>query len=150
MSVRWIVVADQTLARIFSMNRLTAPLTEVESLVHPEGRLHEGQMVSDRPGRGNVPGSAGRHAVENDVRRKEASTEAFAREIAARLDRARHENLFEKLAIVAPPRMLGLIRKELTAQTSERVDHEVAKEIARLEPATIRTHLNDVLVTHPA
>lgn len=149
MSVRWIVVADQTLARIFTLDRLTAPLCEIESLVHPEGRLHEGDMVSDRPGRGSVPGSAGRHAVENDQRRKEASTEAFAREIADRLDRARHEQRFEKLAIIAPPRMLGLIRKGLTPLTAERVDHTVPKELARLEPSSIRSHLDDVLVTHP-
>lgn len=149
MSVRWIVVADQSLARFFQLDRLTAPLAEIESLVHPEGRLHEGDMVSDRPGRSSVPGSAGRHAVENDVRRKEASAEAFARTIASRLDRARHENQFEKLAIVAAPRMLGLIRKALGPQTAERVDHEIAKELARHEPASIRTHLDSVILTHP-
>jgi len=147
MPIRWILVADQSLARIFRAANRTAPLEEIESMVHPEGRLHEGELVSDRAGRGNVPGSSGRHAVENDTRRKEAASESFARDIAARLDRARHEQHFEKLAIIAPPRMLGLIRKALSSQTADRVDHEVAKELARQDAAAIRTHLEDVLWT---
>ena len=47
----WVVVASNTRCRIFAQHKHNGPLEELEDLVHPEGRLHERRLASDRPGR---------------------------------------------------------------------------------------------------
>lgn len=141
MTYRWIVVADQSLARIFSMESRLSPLEERKSLVHPEGRQHPGELVSDRPGREAVPGGVGHHSVEPDVARKEGEAQKFAAVIAAELDRAHRDGAFDQLIVAAPPHMLGLLRKALSPAVADRIEHEVHKELSRMAPGEIREHL---------
>ncbi|MES9844878.1 MAG: host attachment protein, partial [Candidatus Sedimenticola sp. 6PFRAG5] len=51
MSAAWIVVADTSRARIFSADKPASSLVEIQTLAHPESRLHEGDLVSDKAGR---------------------------------------------------------------------------------------------------
>ena len=46
-----VVVADSSRARVFTADKPAGPLNEIETLNNPEGRLHEGDLVSDRGGR---------------------------------------------------------------------------------------------------
>ena len=48
-----VVVADSGRARVFTADSPAGPLNEIETLNNPEGRLHEGDLVSDRGGRDN-------------------------------------------------------------------------------------------------
>jgi hypothetical protein len=43
----------------------------------------------------------------------------FARQLAAKLQHARTENLYERLVLVAPPTFLGLLRSSLDAPTAQ-------------------------------
>ena len=45
-----VLVADQAHARFFKSSNRAAPLEEFEDLANPEARLHEGDLVTDRPG----------------------------------------------------------------------------------------------------
>lgn len=144
MAFRWIVVADQSLARIFAMESRLSPLEELESLVHPAGRQHPGELVSDRSGREAAPGGS-HHAVEPDVARKEAEAEKFAAQVAAELERGRQAGDFDQLIVVAPPRMLGLLRQAITPAVADCVEHELHNEFARMSPGEIREHLAELL-----
>ncbi|RKZ78862.1 MAG: host attachment protein, partial [Gammaproteobacteria bacterium] len=46
-----VVVADSSRARIFTTDSPSSPLNEIETMAHPEGRMHEQNMVSDLPGK---------------------------------------------------------------------------------------------------
>ena len=46
-----IVVADSSHARIFTVDSAHSPLNEIETMAHPEGRMHEQDMTSDLPGK---------------------------------------------------------------------------------------------------
>ena len=50
----WVLVADSSRGRIFSAETPTSALKEIESISHPEGRLHDQLMVSDLPGKMRV------------------------------------------------------------------------------------------------
>ncbi|UZH09874.1 host attachment protein [Halomonas sp. BDJS001] len=94
----YIVVADAARARIFTRDALT--LAEKESMVHAEGRLHEGDLVTD--GRGDVHESmstTSRSAGEEGTATKHEN-ELFAKEVAQRLYNARVGNSMEKLIMV--------------------------------------------------
>src|SRR5690606_9286808 len=95
----WIVVADSSACRLFAADAPAGPLQELEVLSHPEGRLHEQDLVSDRPGRTFDSQGAGRHAKEVEVGPKKHEAIVFAGRIAERLEAGRVRNAFDKLAL---------------------------------------------------
>lgn len=82
---------------------------------------------SDAPGRGHSPtgtrgGSMGGtdfHQVEED---------RFAAHVAERINAAAHENGFKELVIVAPPKCLAEIRRDLSPEAKRRVVCEIPKD----------------------
>lgn len=137
----WIVVADAARARIFSAAELPAPLREVEDLVQPEGRLPERALGADRPGRSFESVGGARHAMSPRTGPRAASRHRFAERIAERLDRGFAEGSYRRLALVAPPAMLGALRAALSPSCKAHCELELASDIARLGRVEIERHL---------
>jgi protein required for attachment to host cells len=137
----WLVVADNSRARIFTMESRKGPIDEIKSIVHTEARLHEHDMTSDLPGRGSGRNGAGHHAYQSEVSPKEQENINFARQLAHELDDARKQNVFNQLILVAPPEFLGNLRQQLTPQTQKLASLEVAKNLSALSAVEIRKHL---------
>ncbi len=150
MKSTWVVVADSTRARILKADNAVGPLSELETLVHPESRLHERDLISDAPGRAFDRAGQGRHAMGQQVSPKEHEIEAFTRQVAERLDHARENGELEQLIIVAPPSVLGKLRKALPQEVSRLVTLEVDKNLTRLSPGEIRAHLPERLPPLPS
>ncbi len=55
--------------------------------------------------------------------------ERFANEIAKALYHHAHANLFERLIIIAPPKILGKLRKAFHPEVLERIAAEIPKEL---------------------
>lgn len=144
-SYAWIVVADSARARIFSVASASAPLNPMEQLVHPEARLHDKDMKSDRPGRAFDSHGAGRHATGTPVSPKEQESIRFAKTIAEHLDQGRINNRFKRLALVADPRFLGHIRKSISDEVEKLVTLEIDKDLSKAEDGDIREHLPERL-----
>ena len=47
MSSIWVVVAESSRAKLYSAENRKAPLVEIGDFVHPESRLHDGDLVAD-------------------------------------------------------------------------------------------------------
>ena len=138
----YIVVADAARARILTRDALT--VTEMESLVHAEGRLHEGDLVTDRGAdvkESMGPGSRSSYP-EGIASKHEAKV--FAKQIADRLYQARVENRMEKLILVAPPKFLGLLRDELDNPTQKLVIHSLSKDLSKASLADIQQAVSDL------
>ncbi|OWV29752.1 host attachment protein [Halomonas campaniensis] len=138
----YIVVADAARARIFTRDALT--LAEKESMVHAEGRLHEGDLVTD--GRGDVHESmstTSRSAGEEGTATKHEN-ELFAKEVAQRLYNARVGNSMEKLIMVAPPKFLGLLREKLDGPTQKLVIHSLSKDLSKASLNDIQHAVSDL------
>jgi protein required for attachment to host cells len=141
-----ILVANRSVARLFGTDdRRGEPLHELATLTHPEGRLQDHDLVSDRPGRAFDSLGHHRHAADPDTTAEEHEAEAFAIELTRRLHKDRAESRFDALALVAAPDFLGLLRKHLDAPTRQRVFLEVDKNLAHLDAAAIRDHLPEKL-----
>ncbi len=145
MKLTWLVVADNSRARIFSTNMHKGPIDEIESIVHTEARLHEQELTTDLPGRGNGKGGAGRHAYEDETSPREQEEINFARDLANKLDAARKANKFKQLILVAAPGFLGNLRSKLNPQIQNMVSFELAKNLAHLNADDIRQHLPERL-----
>jgi protein required for attachment to host cells len=142
MKKTWVVVADSSRAKIYQMDGARGPLEEVEALVHPEARVHDQQLTSDLPGRAfDSSGMGGRHAMEPPTTPKEIEAMVFAREVCSRVKAARVNGEAENFIIAAAPSFLGLIRNTLDAATKARVTVEIDKNLVRMKPEEIRSHL---------
>lgn len=90
------------------------------------------EQGTDRPGSnaGRSNGSLGtaRSALE-ETDWHHIAEERFAGELAEALYRHAHANLFDKLVIIAPPKVLGNLRKALHAEVIARVTAEIPKEL---------------------
>jgi len=145
MKLTWLVVADNSKARIFSVDSRMGSIEEIDSIEHSEARLHEQEMTSDLPGRSNGKGGAGGHAYQDEVSPKEQENINFAKKIAAELDIARKDGKFKQVMLVAAPAFLGNLRNQLTTQTQKLACFELAKNMSHLSAKEIRKLLPERL-----
>ncbi|TKT82676.1 host attachment family protein [Aquamicrobium sp. LC103] len=124
----WVVVADGEKA-LFLRNEgdATYPNLEVfREVREPNPSTHE--QGTDRPGRFNDGPSMHKSAVqETDWHRVEK--ERFAKEIAGRLYKMAHRGDFQQLVLVAPPLVLGELRKELHKEVGGKIVGEIPKTL---------------------
>ena len=124
----WVLVADGEKALFLKNEGDTKypSLTVVRELQeeNPPTRL----QGSDRPGRFNDGPNVHKSAVA-DTDWHRIAKERFAEEIAARLYKLAHHGDFKKIILVAPPVVLGEIRKQLHKEVSDRIVAEVPKTL---------------------
>lgn len=125
----WVVVANSSNARILKIISPTV-LEEIITLEHPESRLYNRDLSSDKPGRDFESTRSGtRHSLEPQHTPKEVEFIVFAKEIAHFLTDAKNRNAFSHLYLVASPSMLGLLRKEFNDSVSKSLVKEVSKDL---------------------
>ncbi len=124
----WVLVADGEKA-LFLRNdgdALCPDLTVVRKL-HDENPPTR-EQGTDRPGRHIDGPSAHRSAVE-DTDWHRVAKERFADEIAERLYGLAHDGAFRDIVLVAPPLVLGELRKKLHKEVESRVVAEIPKTL---------------------
>jgi len=124
----WVLVADSEKGLILrNEGDKEYPNLEVVREMHEENPPTR-EQGTDRPGRLNDGPSVHRSAVaETDWHR--VAKERFAEEMAARLYKMAHRGDFEKIVLVAPPLVLGELRKQLHKEVEQRVTAEVPKTL---------------------
>jgi protein required for attachment to host cells len=141
MKTTWIIAADASRARILQVMDRDARLAEVEDFVNPSARLHERDMTTDAEPRFNGHGGVGKPGTSrnggpgNDREAKskgEYETEVFVRQLRDYLDKARNAHRYDRLHLVAPPKFLGQLRKELGAEVQKLVSDELPKDLSWL------------------
>lgn len=142
-----VVVADSTRARIFTTDSAKSPLIEIETMAHPEGRMHDKDITSDLPGKDKGGDGSGGHAYQDQTDPKKHEVDKFAKRVAVYLDDARNANELEKVLIVSEPAFLGQLRGHLSSKTNEKVVFELDKNLTHHSLKEIRQHLPDHL-TH--
>jgi protein required for attachment to host cells len=95
------------------------------------------EQGTDRPGRSTASPAVARSAME-EVDWHHIAKERFANEIAETLYRQAHANLFDRLIIIAPPKILGQLRKACHAEVVARIAAEIPKELTSHPISEIR------------
>ena len=142
MSRTWILVAESSRAKLYAGNGNLAPLSELEDLVHPAGRMHEGDLVSDRAGNDGGSIGQGRHIMDDKTSAREQEKVEFARQLAERLDVGCNDGCFDRLELVAPPTFLGLLRDKLSKKVMERVYKQIDKNLVQKPAEVVREHVS--------
>jgi protein required for attachment to host cells len=141
MSKFWVLVADESAARLFASDKIRVELNEFEILTNPEARLHERDLGTERQGRGFESANPSRHAMEPSSSIREERARKFVREIARKLEQGANQRDYERLIIVAPPDFLGLLRQQINAGVQERLAQSIGKNLVKATPKSILGYL---------
>jgi protein required for attachment to host cells len=147
-----IVVASRAEALFFDAGpgAVSGPLRR---LADPAARLHDRNLVSDRPGRvfDRAPPATGRrgagahHATDGERSPQRHRAEMFARRIATALDRDRRGNAFGRIALVAAPGFLGLLRENLKGPLAKMLAAHVPLDLVHCAEPRLKMELKGML-----
>jgi len=82
----------------------------------------------DRPGRYSGPDGVSKSAVEETDWHQQAE-DRFATEVADALYRKSHDQNFQRLIVVAPPRTLGTMRTAFRKEVAQKITAEIPKDL---------------------
>ncbi len=137
----WVLVADGEKA-LFLKNQGDAkyPNLEVVREMEQENPPTR-EQGSDRPGRYSDGGFSAHNSAVDDTDWHRIAKERFADEIAQRLYTLAHANEFRDIILVAPPLVLGELRKKLHKEVDGRVSAELPKTLTNHSVSDIETIL---------
>jgi protein required for attachment to host cells len=116
-------------------------LEEIEDLLNPEGRLQDRELADDQLGRWSGPDRPGGNSMPDPVSPREHVVERFAKRVGDYLEKARTEHRFDALVLIAPPKFLGALRRELGKDTARLVADEMPKDLSWFEAREIERYL---------
>jgi len=106
----WVVVADARAARIFSFTDKNGEWTLRET-INGDGSGHPDQTAGSLSKASEHKGALHGHG---EINPKETQERRFAHTLAHLLERGHASNAFARLALVAPPKLLGELRENLS------------------------------------
>lgn len=141
MEATWVVVADSSVARLFSCSK-HLELSEVDTLKHPASRLPEQELGTEKPGVALSRGQGQHHGMTPRRTLKQQEADKFAREVVSELIQAHNAGQFTKLIVTAEPAFLGLLRSHYTENLKNAITLEIDKDLSHLSSGQeIRQHL---------
>ncbi len=140
---RWLIVADAAEARLLRLAPDGKSVSLIQEFKHPRGRSRTQEINSDRPGRlTKGKGTRVRSAMESRTDTHTVQMQQFAVEIAAAMQAAHGRHEFDQLAVIAPPRFLGILRRELDAHGATYPHVGLTRNFTKIElkdlPTSIR------------
>jgi protein required for attachment to host cells len=137
----WVVVADAKGARIFAYEEKNGPWTLVEE-VKGDGSGHPDQTGDFGKKASEHKGALHGHGEQNP---KETAERRFAHTLAHMLERGLSKKAFAKLALVAPPKLLGDLRENLSRGLQACLVTQVHKDYVHFNAQELREHLRGEL-----
>jgi len=144
MSKHWIIVADNSVARIFTVEDPRGELQQVDLLEHPEAHEHARDLNADRPGRSFDSAGEGRHAMGVSVDPVEQEIIRFTKQVGKHVKAACLDGRCNRVMVVAGPHLLGLLRQQFDLPPDVRVT-EIEKNLGQYDAREIRSHLPEKL-----
>ncbi len=144
MNSTWVLLAHRGGARLYEQERPGSELRLLQDIAHPEGRLKNREISSDKSGR-LFDSFHTRHTVSNASEPKVQVAEDFARHIADLLRHGRSANGYRQLVLVAEPQFLGELRAALDPHTAGLVTGSLDKNLLEVPERELQSHLGDLL-----
>ncbi len=138
----WVVVCDGAKALVLQNagNRKTPSLKTKE--VYEQDDPKTSDIGTNKPGRSFNSMSNGRSAMEQ-TDWHDQSEQRFLAKLAVRLDKAILGGEMPSLIVVAPPRAIGVLRKEFSKHVRQAITGEVEKDYVKMPIDEITRHLAD-------
>ena len=120
-----VIVADNARARIFASHDVLNHMVECADFIHGEAHLANRELVADNAGESRYP----QNSLNPATSAKEQETTSFAKLLAKHLKHMHDEEHFKQLILIAPPKFLGMLRKELANPLDQLVERTIQKDL---------------------
>jgi protein required for attachment to host cells len=115
----WVVVADESIAVVYTRDSRSGPMRELFSLDNETARKKMDELISDSGGRSYDSHGKGRHTMAGEkTDPKTHAAMVFAKQIAERIGLAIHDGSCRGFALVVAPRFLGVLRDAISIATA--------------------------------
>jgi len=141
----WILLSDSTTCRLYQYKQHAHQLNLLHELNHPENKLRDIDITADKAGSYRTSGSAPSSAFCQAHDPKEIKIDNFSRDIAKRLNAGRNAHLFDRLILISPPRMDGLILHHMKPQVKRLITHNIKKDLLHLKNHQLIQYIDAVL-----
>lgn len=144
-----VLVADSRTLRVFEVQSDSRDrpgnLTEIVDFRNAAAGHHERDLVSDRAGRVMHGTARMRQSYEPRVQPKRHSMQLWLGATLRALPEVLEPRNSDGLVLVASPRLLAELRKQMPARLRKRVVGELPRDLARQSPATLKLRLQPSL-----
>lgn len=140
-----VLVADEEHARIYEKLSATKPLVELKSLAK-SGFTDTEQRYSDAPGRSSAAPGTALHAFDRTATEREQEREAFAVHVLEAVERCLKRGDYRRVAMSAPPKMLGSLRARMKGRLAEIERIEMDKNLMAEKPADLVARFSDMII----
>lgn len=144
-NVHWVLVADSGQARILELQRKPYAFRLVGERVSEAQHLTNHELVSDASGRAFHVQGPGSHVKRPRSDPRELEEAEFTRSLADTLERARRLGSYDHLVLIADPRTLGRLRRDLSPAVTAQVSEEFAIDLASLPLNKLEPRIRSVL-----
>lgn len=141
----WILVANGTRARIVSNDGPGHGIKPLNELTFGIDAASVTELTSDRQGRVSDSAGSGRHALEAKQNPEDIHRMQFLNEVKDEISRRHGLGDFDRLIVVASPKVMGELRVILPNEVSGVVTGEIAKDLTHLTNDDLIKHLSDVV-----
>lgn len=139
----WITIADTVNCRIYQSNGKPNHLALVKEMTHPQSKLKDVDLTSDKSGCYKTT-ATNQTVYSQQTDPKKVEIDNFARSIAEELNNGRNDHAYERLIVVAPPHMNGLIFHHTNKYVNHLVTHNLKNDVMHLS----ELELSDFLHKH--
>ena len=140
----WVVIADGSRARIVVPTDRKSTYATLRSFDSPEARLPAHELGSATPGRTHESAGAARHGIEPRSDLHDQMETRFARDVAASLNAASARDEFDRLLLVAPPRVAAPLRDALDEPVRRKIAGEIRKDLTKTPDHELGAHLEAI------
>jgi protein required for attachment to host cells len=146
----WVVVVDAHQTRILTVEDAGLPAKVRHTIrSRPDGKAHDegGDLseVSDRP----KHASTHHAALRTSGAPRDEAEHRFAKEVVRMLERGLAEGAFHHLVLVAPPKLLGILRENLTVGLAARVRESEPKDYAQVPDHELEQRVRELVHIWP-
>ena len=133
----WVLVCDAGHARLLVNHGGHDTVHETD---HTDRRVPKvSEIVANARGRNKNAAMNGRQAYAETSDQRRLKKEEFLKEVAQNLNEK--EKLINRLVVVAPPKSLAVLRKELSPQLKNKVIGEIDKDLTHTSERELPQHL---------
>lgn len=136
----WVIVCDSSTCFIYEYDRQTLHL--LKEISHPENKLKDFDLTSDKPGR-YQSGESRKGSYEQKMDPKAVKINDFIREVSKKLEHGRTQHDYDHLIFITPPQISGLFSEHLNHHVKNLIRNNIHKDIVHLPQHQLLSFLHE-------
>lgn len=141
----WILLADSSHARVFLNEGVGQGVSPIAEGTFDAPVLPTREINADKPGVSFDSVGEGRHRMQPTTDPNRQVKLAFAKRLVSFLEQANNKQKYDRLILIAPPRMLGDLRSALPAKIGNLVYGKLDKDLMHISERDLPDHLAGML-----